>query len=102
MPPHKRQVFISKHPALAVELSRSGRTAAGRLTFTELRNYLNTDEDNSTGLHMEFLKTSVAIVQAAPVFGHGTGSIAAQLRLAAAGEAGYASAVATVNPHSQI
>jgi hypothetical protein len=71
-------------------------------TFTELRNYLNTDEDNSTGLHMEFLKKSVAIVEAAPAIGHGTGSIAEQFRLAASGDAGSASAVATVNPHSQI
>jgi hypothetical protein len=71
-------------------------------SFTELRNYLNTDEDNSTGLHMEFLKKSVAIVEAAPVIGHGTGTIAEQFRLAASGDAGSASAVATVNPHSQI
>jgi O-antigen ligase len=71
-------------------------------SFTELRNYLNTDEDNSTGLHMEFQKKSVAIVEAAPVIGHGTGSIAQQFRLAASGDAGSASAVATVNPHSQI
>jgi len=71
-------------------------------SFTELRTYQNTDAANSTGLHMEFLKKSVAIVEAAPVIGHGTGSIAAQFRLAASGDAGSASAVATVNPHSQI
>jgi O-antigen ligase len=71
-------------------------------SFTELRNYLNTDEVNSTGLHMEFLKKSAAIVEAAPIIGHGTGSIAAQFRLTASGDAGSASAVATVNPHSQI
>jgi hypothetical protein len=71
-------------------------------SFTELRTYQNTDAANSTGLHMEFLKKSAAIVEAAPVIGHGTGSIAAQFRLAASGDAGSASAVATVNPHSQI
>jgi hypothetical protein len=71
-------------------------------SFTELRNYLNTDEVNSTGLHMEFLKKSAAIVEAAPIIGHGTGSIAAQFRLTASGDAGSASAVTTVNPHSQI
>jgi O-antigen ligase len=71
-------------------------------SFTELRTYQNTDAANSTGLHMEFLKKSVAIVEAAPVIGHGTGSIAEQFRLAASGDAGSASAVATVNPHSQI
>jgi len=71
-------------------------------SFTELRNYLKTDEVNSTGLHMEFLKKSAAIVEAAPIIGHGTGSIAEQFRLAASGDAGSASAVASVNPHSQI
>jgi len=71
-------------------------------SFTELRTYQNTDAANSTGLHMEFLKKSAAIVEAAPVIGHGTGSIAEQFRLAASGDAGSASAVATVNPHSQI
>ena len=71
-------------------------------SFTELRNYLNTDAANSTGLHMEYLKKSAAIVEAAPVIGHGTGSIAEQFRLMATGDAGSASAVATVNPHNQI
>jgi O-antigen ligase len=71
-------------------------------SFIELRDYLSMDEVNSTGLHMEFLKKSAAIVEAAPVIGHGTGSIAEQFRLAASGAAGSASAVATVNPHSQI
>jgi O-antigen ligase len=71
-------------------------------SFTELRDYLNTDEVNSTGLHMEFLRKSAAIVEAAPIIGHGTGSIAEQFRLAASGDAGSISAVTTVNPHSQI
>jgi O-antigen ligase len=71
-------------------------------SFTELRTYLNTDAANSTGLHMEYLKKSAAIVEAAPVIGHGTGSIAEQFRLMASGDAGSASAVATVNPHNQI
>jgi hypothetical protein len=51
---------------------------------------------------MEYLKKSAAIVEAAPVIGHGTGTIAEQFRLMASGDAGSASAVATVNPHSQI
>jgi hypothetical protein len=51
---------------------------------------------------MEYLKKSAAIVEAAPVIGHGTGSIAEQFRLMASGDAGSASAVATVNPHNQI
>src|SRR6202030_4250117 len=64
-------------------------------SFTELRTYQNTDAANSTGLHMEFLKKSAAIVEAAPVIGHGTGSIAEQFRLAASGDARSASAIAT-------
>jgi hypothetical protein len=71
-------------------------------SFTELHNYLNTDEVNSTGLHMEFLKKSAAIVEAAPMIGHGTGSIAEQFRLTASGDVDSASAATTVNPHSQI
>jgi O-antigen ligase len=71
-------------------------------SFTELRTYQNSDAANSTGLHMEYLKKSAAIVEAAPFIGHGTGSIAEQFRLAASGDAGSASAAATVNPHNQI
>jgi O-antigen ligase len=71
-------------------------------SFTELHNYLNTDEVNSTGLHVEFLKKSAAIVEAAPMIGHGTGSIAEQFRLSASGDVDSASAATTVNPHSQI
>ncbi len=71
-------------------------------SFTELRTYENSDAANSTGLHMEYLKKSAAIVEAAPVIGHGTGTIAEQFRLMASSDAGSASAVATVNPHSQI
>jgi O-antigen ligase len=71
-------------------------------SFTELRTYENTDAANSTGLHMEYLKKSAAIVGAAPIIGHGTGTIAEQFRLMASGDAGSASAVATVNPHNQI
>ncbi len=94
--------------AVAAALVGIGLTASPYLhvrvlhSFTELHNYLNTDAANSTGLHMEFLKKSAAIVEAAPIIGHGTGSIAEEFRLAASGDAGSASAVATVNPHSQI
>ena len=71
-------------------------------TLTELRGYLNADAVTSAGLHLDFLRRSVEIVATAPVFGHGTGSIAEQFRLAASGLSGTASAVATVNPHNQI
>jgi hypothetical protein len=68
----------------------------------ELRAYLHTNVANATGLHIEFLRKSLKIVDGAPLIGHGTGSIAEQFRLAAAGENGTAAAVATVNPHNQI
>jgi O-antigen ligase len=71
-------------------------------SLTELHNYLNGDQATSLGLHMEFLRKSAAIVEAAPVIGHGTGTIAEQFRLMASGAAGTASAAVTVNPHSQI
>src|SRR5262249_46220078 len=64
--------------------------------------YLSNDEDNSTGLHLTYLKKSAAIVAQAPVIGHGTGSIAEQFRLAALNATGPASATPTVNPHNQI
>lgn len=67
----------------------------------ELQAYRASDERNSTGMHLEFLKKSSAIIGAAPVIGHGTGSVPEQFRLVTAGNAG-ASSVATVNPHNQI
>jgi len=71
-------------------------------SLVELRDYLATGAANSTGLHLEYLRKSVAIVETAPVIGHGTGSIAEQFRSMASGEPGTASAASTVNPHSQI
>ena len=63
--------------------------------------YLNSNEMNSTGLHVEFLKKSLQIIEAAPFIGHGTGSIPDQFRRAATGKTD-AAAVVTVNPHNQI
>ena len=71
-------------------------------SVAQVRNYVNLDAVTSAGLHIDFLRKSVKIVAAAPVIGHGTGSIAEQFRLAASGVSGTASAVATVNPHNQI
>jgi len=62
--------------------------------------YEASDAFNSTGLHAEFLKKSLSFVEAAPIIGHGTGSIREQFRNAV-GAAG-SSAVASVNPHNQI
>jgi hypothetical protein len=71
-------------------------------SFTELRAYLVSDAANSTGLHLQFLRESIGIIRAAPLIGHGTGTIKQEFRRVAEGQAGTASAVATVNPHNQI
>jgi O-antigen ligase len=71
-------------------------------SLVELRDYLATGASNSTGLHLEYLRKSIAIVETAPVVGHGTGSIAEQFGRMASGAVGTASAASTVNPHSQI
>lgn len=70
-------------------------------SLSELHAWETHDAQNSTGLHLEFLKKSVSFVRTAPLIGHGTGSIAEQFRNAAAGQSG-AAAVASVNPHNQI
>jgi O-antigen ligase len=71
------------------------------ISLNELRAYETSDAYNSTGLHLEFLKKSLSFVEAAPIIGHGTGSIPEQFQNAAIGETGSA-AEATVNPHNQI
>jgi O-antigen ligase len=78
-------------PALRTRLDTS---------VTELHAYEASDALNSTALHLEFLKKSVSFVKAAPIIGHGTGSIPEQFRKAAVGETGAAS-VAALNPHNQ-
>ncbi len=70
-------------------------------SIKDLRTYYTANKVNSTGLHFEFLKKSVSIIEEAPIVGHGTGSIAEQFRLAAAGESGAAGTL-TVNAHNQI
>jgi hypothetical protein len=63
--------------------------------------YRVSDAPNSTGLHLEFLRKSVVFIKAAPIIGHGTGSIPEQFRNTAVGQSG-AAAAASVNPHNQI
>jgi O-antigen ligase len=70
------------------------------ISATELQSYEMSDANNSTGLHLEFLRKSLSFVQSAPFIGHGTGSIPEQFRNAAH-DVGSA-AEATVNPHNQM
>lgn len=75
----------------------------GRLATSvdEVHAFEKSDALNSTAAHLQFLKESLGFVATAPIIGHGTGSIAAQFRKAAAGKSG-AAGVASVNPHDQI
>ncbi len=85
-------VFFLESPYLHGRLEKS---------VTELQDYLNSDANNPTGLHLEFLRKSLSFVEAAPIIGHGTGSITEQFRNAVVGQAG-ASSVGSANPHNQI
>jgi O-antigen ligase len=58
------------------------------------------DRPASINEHLAFLSESLTIVAAAPIAGHGTGSIAEEFRRVTAGKTGYA-ATTTVNPHNQ-
>jgi O-antigen ligase len=64
----------------------------------ELRDYGGGNGMTSVGLRFTFWKKSIELVAAAPLVGHGTGTIEALFRHDAAGTP----AVATGNPHSQI
>jgi O-antigen ligase len=74
-----------------------------RLTtsINELHAYESRDALNSTSVHLQFIRESLSFVEAAPIFGHGTGSIAEQFRNAAVGQTGLA-AKTSGNPHNQI
>jgi hypothetical protein len=69
-------------------------------SVNELGNYIATNDATPIGQHVAFLKESLAIISTAPIFGHGTGSIADQFRQVTAGKRGV-SGEATDNPHNQ-
>ena len=66
--------------------------------FTEIHNFGRANEDSSAGLRLEWWQKSVGFIKAAPVNGHGTGSVAEQFRRAVVQNELEASA----NPHNQI
>jgi len=70
-------------------------------SLIELRYYRESNTLSSTALHLEFLRKSVWFIEAAPIIGHGTGSIGEEFRNAALGQTG-ASAELVQNPHNQI
>jgi hypothetical protein len=67
--------------------------------FDEIRLYRQSDAETSMGLRLEFWRKSIEFVAAAPIIGHGTGSITELFRHAASGTSG-ASSVVTGNPHN--
>jgi O-antigen ligase len=70
-------------------------------SFADIRAYLSENEGSSVGMHLEYLRKSVLFVEAAPLIGHGTGTIPQQFRNAAVGQSGV-SALVSVNPHNQV
>jgi O-antigen ligase len=70
-------------------------------TISDLQAYKPEGEITSTGFRIDFWQESLAFIQAAPVFGHGTGSVESLFRRAAVGKSGIAG-VPTSNPHNQI
>ena len=67
----------------------------------EAQDYRDSGAATSVGLRLEFWKKSADFVAAAPLVGHGTGTIASLFRRDSAGERGAGAAV-TDNPHNQI
>ena len=53
--------------------------------IAQTRDYGSTNDATSIGQHIAFLRESAKIIQAAPIFGHGTGSIHEQFGLVTAG-----------------
>jgi O-antigen ligase len=66
----------------------------------EIHDYLTADARTSSGYRLEFWKKSIQFIEAAPVLGHGTGSIKELFRRVASGQGG-ASAEVTNQPHNQ-
>jgi O-antigen ligase len=66
--------------------------------FTEVQNYGRPDEDSSAGLRLEWWGKSIGFIKAAPVIGHGTGTVSEQFRRAVVQNKLEASS----NPHNQI
>ena len=86
--------------ALSWSLAPLVRTGVTDLV-TDIRNYDANDPNLTSGaLRIEFWKKSIEFVAAAPVIGHGTGSIRELYRQSAIGKTGAAGAHAT-NPHNQ-
>jgi O-antigen ligase len=80
----------------------SSTTVQERITgiYTEIKTH-RTHENigTSAGLRVEFWRQAVAIIRAAPIIGHGTGTVRDRYAKAVAAEGTHVQA--TVNPHNQ-
>jgi O-antigen ligase len=68
--------------------------------WSEVTDYQPDGKSTRAGERLEFWRKSVGFIAAAPVIGHGTGSIHDQFRRSVAGQTGMAS-LASENPHNQ-
>jgi hypothetical protein len=87
--------------AVAIWLSSPYLRDRMETSVHDLQAFDTGDAVTSTALHLEFLSKSLSFVAAAPIIGHGTGSIPEQFRQAATGQTGVQS-VGSDNPHNQI
>jgi hypothetical protein len=69
-------------------------------SVVEMQKYHTANAATSIGEHIAFLKESLPIIWAAPIIGHGTGSITREFQRITAGKTGVSSRP-TVNPHNQ-
>jgi len=68
--------------------------------FNEVHEFRPDGQSTRAGERLEFWRKSIGFVEAAPLIGHGTGSIRDQFRRSSAGQSGMAALVAE-NPHNQ-
>jgi O-antigen ligase len=76
------------------------RTRIDQTKF-EIQTYRTDETITSIGYHVEFLRKSIDFIAAAPLIGHGTGSIKSLFEQSAIGKTGVSGEV-TSNPHNQI
>jgi O-antigen ligase len=67
----------------------------------EVKSFQPAANPTSVGFRLEFWRKSIIIIEAAPIFGHGTGSIRKEFRELAVGQTGMAG-MESANPHNQI
>jgi O-antigen ligase len=95
---------LAAHLALGVVLAAGVWLAAPEVRArlmqipAEIETHQATGANTSSGARLEFWKGSLAALDEAPLFGHGTGTIAATLRRHGEAEGG----VAATNPHNQL